>query len=129
MKLRHFTAEEFACKCGCGLGLKDMDENLLLMLDEIRQELGRPVRINSAVRCQKHNAAVGGSAKSEHVPQNTHSGTCTGVDIHLPDSAFAFSLIKALNARHVPRLGLNQKKNFLHVGLSQKHAQHVFFSY
>ncbi len=129
MNLQYFTAKEFTCKCGCGLGLANMDERLLALLDAVRQSLGRPMRINSAVRCKAHNAAVGGSSKSEHVPENSDTGKTTGVDIHVPDSAFLYELIKLLYAHSVPRMGLNQSKNFLHIGLSKKHPQHVLFKY
>ncbi len=130
MSLRFFTDAEFQCKCGsCGLGVKAMDARLLRILDAVRESLGQPMRINSAVRCKAHNAAVGGSQGSEHVPENTHTGLCTAVDIHIPSSQFLFALMPLLYAHDVPRLGLNQAKHFLHVGLSSNHAQQVFFDY
>ncbi len=128
--MQFFTNEEFACKCGkCGLGMESMDERLLHILDAVRGQLGKPIRINSAVRCYAHNTAVGGSTGSEHVPHNTDTGKTTGVDIHIPDSAFLFALVKLLYAHNIPRMGLNQQKNFIHIGLSKKHAQEVFFKY
>ncbi len=127
--LKHFKPEEFACKCGvCGLGLAEMDPRLLAMLDEIRGIMGRPMKINSAVRCADHNAAIGATEKSEHVPQNS-GGFCTAVDIHIPDSRYMFELIKLLFEEEVPRIGYNQGWNFVHVGLSQAHPQNVFFKY
>ncbi len=128
--MKHFSDHEFACKCGqCGLGIESMDPRLLAILEATREALGKPMRINSAVRCAKHNAAEGGSKGSEHVPQNTDTGKTTGVDIHIPDSAFLFALVGQLYKHAVPRIGLNQSKNFVHVGLSQDHPQHVFFKY
>ncbi len=129
MQVKHFKAAEFACRCGCGLGLEHMDPRLVEILDLVRAELNMPLRINSAVRCSKHNAAVGGSARSEHVPQNTDTGKCTGVDVHLPNTNFLYHLLRALHKHAVPRLGLNQQKMFLHLGLSKNHPQHVFFNY
>ncbi len=130
MALLYFCDEEFACKCGkCALGIENMDENLLRILDAVREKLGSPMRINSAVRCAAHNSAVGGSVGSEHVPQNSHTGKSTAVDIHIPDSHFLYKLIPLLYAQGVPRMGLNQAKNFIHVGLSAKHPQEVFFKY
>ncbi len=129
MNLKHFKPEEFACKCGCGFGLAEMDPRLLTKLDEIRATMGRPMKINSAVRCADHNAAIGATEKSEHVPENTHSGFCTAVDIHIPDSRYLFELIKLLFEEEVPRIGYNQGRNFVHVGLSLNHPQNVFFKY
>ncbi len=128
--MQYFKDEEFACKCGkCGLGVESMDARLLTLLDSVRERLQMPMRINSAVRCFTHNTAVGGSLRSEHVPQNSDTGKTTGVDIHVPNSNFLFALVKLLYAHGVPRLGLNQSKNFLHIGLSKKHPQEVFFKY
>ncbi len=130
MALQFFTDAEFQCKCGsCGLGVKAMDPRLLHILDAVRETLGQPMRINSAVRCKVHNESVGGSQGSEHVRENTDTGLCTAVDIHIPNSQFLFALVPLLYAHGVPRLGLNQAKHFLHVGLSKKHAQQVFFDY
>ncbi len=128
--MQFFKDEEFACKCGlCELGVENMDERLLHILDTIRGQLGKPMRINSAVRCFAHNVAVGGSVGSEHVPHNTDTGKTTAVDIHIPDSTFLFVLVKLLYMHNIPRIGLNQEKNFIHIGLSKKHPQEVFFKY
>ncbi len=130
MSLQFFHDGEFQCKCGsCPMGIAHMDPRLLHILDDVRRTLDKPLRINSAVRCSAHNARVGGSQSSEHVPQNTDTGLCTAVDIHIPHSQFLFSLLPLLYAHGVPRLGLNQEKRFLHVGLSKNHAQQVFFDY
>ncbi len=127
--MKYFEDHEFACKCGCGLGVQDVDPALLMLLDALREGVGEPMRINSAVRCAQHNARVGGSSRSEHVPSNTHSGKTTGVDVHIPSSTFCFKLIRELNAQGVPRIGLNQDKNFVHIGISLNHPQNVFFKY
>ncbi len=130
IQLMHFKPHEFTCKCGkCGLGVDSMDERLLVMLDAIRKDMGVSMRINSAVRCAEHNRAVGGSAKSEHVPENTDTGKCTAVDIHLSGSMFLYELVEELYEHGVPRIGLNQESNFIHVGLSKAHPQRVFFKY
>lgn len=60
----HFVREEFACGDGCGFDTVDF--MTMLVLHFIRQEFGR-VKVTSAARCGKYNAAVGGSVKSQHV--------------------------------------------------------------
>ena len=41
--------------------------DLVLMLEHIRSALGRPVTITSGIRCEDHNAAVGGKENSAHL--------------------------------------------------------------
>lgn len=66
MKLsKYFTRSEFACKCGCGFAA--VDAELLRVLEDVREHFTQPVKINSACRCPKHNAAVGGEAGSKHM--------------------------------------------------------------
>lgn len=67
MKLReHFEDKEFACKCGCGFCKPD--PLLLDGLEELRHVLGdKPIIINSACRCEKHNAESGGAKTSQHL--------------------------------------------------------------
>lgn len=37
------------------------------VLDPLRDEYGKPIYVNSGYRCAKHNAAVGGVPKSQHM--------------------------------------------------------------
>lgn len=66
---KHFNAKEFACKCGCGLGLEDGDvsNELVDVLEGVRDHFNKPVVINSGVRCEVHNRRVGGAAASQHL--------------------------------------------------------------
>jgi uncharacterized protein YcbK (DUF882 family) len=59
-----FSRREFACKCGCGYN--QIDPRVVFMAQLIRDALGQSVRVNSACRCAKHNAAVGGVGESYH---------------------------------------------------------------
>lgn len=66
--LRFFTREEFACRCGrCGGFPAEMEEALLRKAEQLRAHFAAPVRVTSGVRCQSHNAAVGGVANSRHL--------------------------------------------------------------
>lgn len=65
---KNFTLDEFKCKCGkCDPIL--VDEKLVTWLQQIRDHFGKAVTINSAYRCEKHNASpqVGGTKGSLHV--------------------------------------------------------------
>ena len=61
----HFRAKELACKCGCYE--QKMAADFMVMLEQLRQKLGRPVFITSGFRCQEHNKAVGGASGSWHL--------------------------------------------------------------
>lgn len=63
--IKYFTPEEFQCQCGCGA--KNINHDLVKILEKIREHYGKPVRINSGVRCKTHNARVGGAANSQHL--------------------------------------------------------------
>lgn len=63
----NFTSTEFDCK-GSGCCSETLvDEGLVDILQKIRDHFGKPLTINSAYRCTKHNAAVGGASSSRHV--------------------------------------------------------------
>ena len=61
----NFTRDEFACKCGCGFD--EIDPLLVSTLQRLRDEVQRPVVVNSGCRCKSHNAAVKGSKSSQHL--------------------------------------------------------------
>ena len=65
MLSKHFKRYEFACKCGCGFSTPDPE--LLALLEKIRVYFNEPVSINSACRCEAHNAAVDGAKNSTHL--------------------------------------------------------------
>lgn len=63
---KNFRVREFACKGkGCCETTK-IDAKLAEYLQKIRDHFGKPVTINSAYRCAKHNKAVGGTSGSKH---------------------------------------------------------------
>ncbi|AFM54674.1 endolysin [Nonlabens phage P12024S] len=69
MKLsKNFTLKEFECSCGCEMP-KDVLNNvqkLAYHLQRLRDKFNKPIKINSAYRCESHNKAIGGSKKSQH---------------------------------------------------------------
>ncbi len=66
----HFARGEFACDCGgayCDGFPAEMNLELLLKLEALRNALNVPVIITSGVRCQTRNAEVGGVDNSQHL--------------------------------------------------------------
>lgn len=67
MTWKHFTADEFKCRCGCGRN--EIDSAFVDMLDELREVCGFPLRVTSGYRCAKHNAEV--SSTGDDGPHTT----------------------------------------------------------
>ena len=63
--MKYFSRSEFACNCGCGFSVVDVD--LLDVLIDVREYFDSPLTINSACRCFGHNTYVGGTDKSKHL--------------------------------------------------------------
>ena len=66
--MKWFKYEEFACKC-CGQLLYKENVTALVenVLDPVREQLGKPIVVNSGYRCLKHNTEVGGVKNSQHL--------------------------------------------------------------
>lgn len=68
MTSKYFLPRELKCKCNKkSCNAKDIDNNFLNILDNIRQQFGDPMKINSCLRCKYHNNMIGGSPKSQHL--------------------------------------------------------------
>jgi len=61
---KNFSRKEFECPDGCGFDT--VDHAVLKELQRLRDTYGS-ITINSACRCEKHNKAVGGGSKSQHL--------------------------------------------------------------
>ena len=73
----YFPEEPFGCRCRCGLNA--FDPAMRKILNEVREELGIELSINSGCRCKSHNAAIGGAERSAHLLGP--DGLCHAVDI------------------------------------------------
>ena len=65
-----FEREEFRCHCGgahCDGFPAEPDRVLVQLLSDIRRDLDTPMVVSSGVRCQVHNANVGGVSNSRHL--------------------------------------------------------------
>lgn len=68
--IRYFKREEFKCKCGryCNGYPAEIDLGMVSIADAIRARLGKPLTVNSGLRCRQHNANTPGSASnSQHL--------------------------------------------------------------
>lgn len=61
MSWRHFTLEEFACKCGAHTEPPPMQVPFLDRLDSMRSLLGFPLKVTSGFRCIPYDSSIGGA--------------------------------------------------------------------
>ena len=67
--IKHFDREEFRCKCGgkyCNGFPVEPSKKLLRLADRVREHFGDSAIVSSGIRCETHNAKVGGVAGSRH---------------------------------------------------------------
>lgn len=108
---RNFKRSEFACKCGCGVN--HIQAELVDKLQLIRDEVGKPVHINSGVRCGPHNKAVGGKPSSYHLLGKAADIRVAGMST---EALYAI-------ARRIPGLkGFGLYNGFLHVDTRRNRA-------
>ena len=68
-EVKYFTKEEFRCKCGgkyCNGFPVQPSGKLVRLADGVRSHFGAPATVSSGVRCEIHNANVGGVSGSRH---------------------------------------------------------------
>lgn len=68
-EIEHFDRSEFACHCGgkyCDGFPVEPKEKLVRVADRIRAQKKAPATVSSGVRCERHNANVGGVSNSRH---------------------------------------------------------------
>jgi len=121
---KNFSWSEFECKCGCGLRL--ISPFIVDQLQEVRNQYGKPIKINSGVRCEKHNKEEGGAKDSEHLPQIAAAGFGQGIDIACETSGERYELLPLVLLKF-PRVGIGD--DFLHIGVKPTKAQGVAWLY
>ena len=68
--MKNFKIQEFVCHCGCEMpaeARQNIEALVAEVLDPVREQYGKPIYVNSGYRCEKHNKAVGGVPKSQHM--------------------------------------------------------------
>lgn len=98
-KLDYFKEHEFKCKCGVCYSSVLMDKRLLIALDRMRKRFGKPIIINSGVRCSDHNQDEGGVKNSSHL-----YGMAS--DIKVETDRDRFVLIGLAIEMGIPRIGI-----------------------
>lgn len=73
----NFKVREFRCKDGSDKVL--ISDDLVKLLQKIRDYFGKPVTLNSAYRNATYNAKIGGASKSQHVNGNAADIVVKGI--------------------------------------------------
>lgn len=109
-RLDYFKEHEFKCKCGvCDLDVV-MNRQLLVALDRMRRRFGKPIIVNSGIRCPDHNRGEGGVKNSSHL-----SGKAA--DIRVETDRDRFKLIGLAIEMGVPRIGIGL--GYLHLDVDK----------
>ena len=114
----HFTKEEFDCQCGCGNGDIVISDKLVYELECVRVAYGKPMRINSGIRCLSHNRKIGSRDTSSHIKG-------LAADIGCTDMGTRLELMKRLlRDGEFTRVGLH--KDFIHVDVDYDKPNGIF---
>ena len=82
-EIKHFSREEFRCKCGglyCNGYPAEMQEAVVKIADAARAHFGNPAHVVSGLRCRQWNAHEGGVANSQHMYGEAIDLRIDGVD-------------------------------------------------
>jgi len=130
MITKNFSSAEMMCSCGCGEDA--MDPDFMSILQNIREDMNRPLRISSGVRCKTHNSLVSSTGSNgPHVPRK--NGTAAS-DI-LIAGADALRLIDIARKHGVSGVGISQRgthsKRFIHIDTisDEQHPRPTMWSY
>ena len=113
--MKYFKESEFLCKCNkCNMTISD---DLKILLDKLRENIGMPLAINSGARCNEHNKKVGASPTSSHTKG-------LAVDIRANSD-----LTKAKIIHHATKLGFNRigiAKTFIHLDIDKSKSPAIW---
>lgn len=101
--IKHFDREEFRCKCGgkyCNGFPAEPSQKLVKLADRVREHFGTAAIVSSGVRCETHNAKVGGVSGSRHKYGTAMDFTIRGVPASLvlpyvqaqPETNYAYAI-------------------------------------
>lgn len=100
----HFRAGEFACTEEDAIFI---DEELVRILEQVRQHFGRPVIITSGYRNKAHNLKVGGVTDSMHKLGMAADFRVMGTE--------ATEVYDYLNQQYPYTLGIGKYPNWVHL--------------
>jgi uncharacterized protein YcbK (DUF882 family) len=108
----NFKLQEFASKCGAPTPLSVVHklQGLAINLQALRDEIGKPIRINSGYRSPAHNRAVGGAPRSRHVVGDAADIVVVG----MPPTKVAATIERLISEGKMQQGGLKAYATFCH---------------
>jgi len=119
---KNFSIGEFNCKCGCEMP-NDVLVNITKLANQlqfVRDNLARPITINSAYRCVKHNKSIGGSKNSQHILGKAADIVISGLDPILETYDYLDDLMRT---GEILQGGLGMYKTFTHIDIRKTKAR------
>lgn len=109
----NFKVREFACKDGSDKILIDSD--LVELLQKIRNNFNKPVKITSGYRTVEHNKKVGGEKNSYHLKGQASDFQVVGIN----------PILVAMYCEKINAGGIGVYKNFTHIDTRTKQARWI----
>lgn len=109
----HFRISEFDCN-HCGKHGKEIDPELLAVLEDVREYYDSYIVVNSGVRCPIHNRAVDGAQNSTHLSEGSLTGTPCAADIVVNDVP-PENVRKYLTRKYPDKYGIGKYSSFTHI--------------
>ena len=123
--IKHFKPHEFDSPDEKGSGLKFMNLEFVADLDFIRDEIGRPLSVNSGCRTPYWNKLKGGAKDSAHL--TTRPCGVVAVDFHCTDSQLRRDIILVAESIGLNRIGLGN--SFIHIDCDLTKHENVYWNY
>jgi uncharacterized protein YcbK (DUF882 family) len=100
--------------------IKNLTRLCVEVLEPLRAELGKPIKITSGWRSKEHNAKIGGAPNSQHT-------IGIAADIHVPGDLIDQCNVAKLLIRNpkVGGIGLYAAKNIVHVDIRARNNGQV----
>jgi uncharacterized protein YcbK (DUF882 family) len=108
--MKHFNYFEFDSPDIQGSG-QLMSKELLEILDEVREDYGKPIVITSGYRTEAHNEKVGGKPNSSHLRGLACDVACT-------TSRDRFELVRLFLEYGITRIGIAD--TFIHIDIDDE---------
>jgi len=112
---RNFNREEFKCNCGCEPIA--VDAELVKVLQSIRDQFNKSIKITSSYRCKAYNEHIGGAEKSKHV-----LGIAADIQVSGLDARY---IAKYLDEKYPHKYGVGSYETFTHIDVRKIKARWV----
>lgn len=120
MMMSYFSRDELMCQ-HCGEYY--FDSEFMALLNNIREEYGKPMIVNSGYRCQEHPLERAKTSTGAHSLGKAVDIRCSGAD--------ALELIRIAMEFGIKRIGVNQKGStrFIHLDNADELPSPAIWSY